>query len=284
MKRFWVYHRIALAGIAVSVFLLISCFTIAPPDPITNSPALNVRDRITAFALAVTDITERGYDISIFDYYNGGIAMNFNWREGGYGIPANAITHRGTLIYTISPNNVLDVRFERLQRFSDGRWVNINEVSRGLSQLRNDIIANINSLQSNSITLERSMNYFLSNFQYNYLVLKPLTEIGRRDIAQEHLIDRTYSWRLPIVDFQENRNPNYDRNYVATFRFAVTAGTTNFSRLFVDIIDLNVYTDDRSLGIIPRNQVVNFSGVLAGIDDTYTSGNFNFHFFTAGGN
>ena len=249
------------------------------PPKIEKAEPIKVNDKVTAFAITTYLLDQKNYDIRVLDYENGRIVAEFILRTN------TSTSYGGYLDFIVTNDSVLDVHFRNLARFEViYGWQSISIPSMEIEQLRNNIMTELNSMQSTPDALEKCKDHFLGNFQYNYVLLEPLTEIGRRIFAQNYLLNRTYKWSLPLINFEENRNRNYNKKYLARFEFKVSNRESAFSRLFtVNTISLNVYTDDEQIALIPRNRVIDFSGVLVGIDDTFGEDNYNFHFFTDNG-
>jgi hypothetical protein len=280
MKKRLSNHGIAIMGIAILVFFAMGCLTIPPPEPVENLPPISVKDKATAFALALYLIDQRGYEILVEGTVRGDFIVNarprFDYENGSIVTKAIRINddrvdswnYRASAEFLVTPDNVLDVRLVNRRKFTNDTDTQSSLLGEDANvffgRLRNDIITALNSLQSNPDTLEKCMDHFLSDFSWNRLILGPLTAIGRETFVKEYLINRTYKWKLRLSDFQENKNSKYNKQYVA---------------IFGD--DLRLYTNDSALGSIPRNQVVEYAGTLAGID--FPSEGPLYHFFTTDG-
>ena len=196
---------------------------------------------------------------------------------------------RSKLVFTLSPENDLDIEFTNIQmdneKYSpDGKtsvhyWQDAGTFYTDYIPIHNAIISYLDSLRSDSTSLKKCMDHFLGKFQYNYVVLKTLTEVGRSRFIQQYYIDRNYQWSLPLVDFKYNKNAKYKKKYVALFRYNIK-DDNEFDKLFSNTIYLNVYTDNDSLANYTKQQLVNYKGILVNADETFASENFNFDFCT----
>lgn len=251
-------------------------------------PALKISDKIKAFALATYYIDEQKYDIEDFNYGSG--VIKTNWVAMNTGILGTMVL-RSKLVISLSPENTLDVEFKDIQMKNsktspDGStidyWQNQPTFYTEFIPIRNSIIAKLDSLQSDSSSVKMCMDQFLGSFQYNYVVLKTLTEVGRSRFVQQYFVGKYYQWALPLVDFQYNKNEKYKKKYVALFRYNVSDDKAYY-KLFNNTIYLNVYTDNDSLANYTKQQSVSYAGLLQSADETFASENFNFDFFTKDG-
>jgi hypothetical protein len=280
--------------LAVScVFAVSSCSSfleaMAGPEEI---PPITVSDRMEAFAISTYYLDTKSYDIETFDYQKGTITTNY--LEYNTGI-AGTLKLRAKLVISFSSSHVLGVDFVNVQmyetKYSSNHsrvvgyyWKDAGFMGQEYVPVRNKIVMALDSLRSDKDALDACMNHFKSNFKYNYILLRSLTEVGRAKFIKENFIDRTYKWTLPLVDFRYNKNEKYAKKYVAHFRYDVSGGDDRaFGKLFKNTIYLNVYTDDGSLSESAKQESVNYSGVLVNIDETFTADDFNFDFFTVDG-
>ena len=248
-------------------------------------PPLKTNDKIKAFSLATYYIDEKKFDIEEFNYSLGTIKTNWlQWNTGILG----TTTLRSKLVFSLSQENDLDIDFQNIQMDNvktspDGLstqhyWQNASTFAIDYIPIRNSIITYLDSLSSDSVSMKICMDKFLGNFQYNYVVLKTLTEVGRSRFIQQYFLNRNYQWDLPLVDFQYNKNENYKKKYVALFRYNLDS-KNEFDKLFSNKIYLNIYTDNDSLANYTKNQLVKYSGTLVNADESFASENFNFDFY-----
>jgi hypothetical protein len=256
-----------------------------------ETPPIKVKDKMTAFALATYHIDQKDYDIESFDYTGGRISTAYLLYNTGI---MGTMKLRAKLVFTLMPDNVFEVKFVNVQEFdtkysADGKriigyyWKDNKYMASEFIPIRNKIVADIDSMQSDPAAVEKCMDRFLGSFRYSYVVLKSLTEVGRARFIQEHYVNRVFEWKLPLVDFQYNKNEKYDKKYVALFQYNVAGDEKAFGKLFSNTIHMNVYTDDDALAEYAKREPVEYSGVLVSIDETFVSDNFNFDFFTRDG-
>jgi hypothetical protein len=267
------------------ILLLTSCASLknffSVPEEI---PPLNIDDKVEAFALATYFIDQHKYDIAEFDYGTGVIKTNYLSLNTGI---LGTTKLRAKLNFYLTSDNKFDVKFRDIQMFgsemlSNGQmregWKSAKYFDTEYTPVRNNILTYLDSLHSDSLLMTKCMDNFLSQFRYNYIVLKTLTEVGRSRFIEQHYLKRKYQWSLPLVDFQYNKNQDHKKKYVALFRY--TIGDNEFDKLFSNTIYLNVYTDNDSLANYTKKQLVNYEGVLVKADETFASENYNFEFYT----
>lgn len=243
-----------------------------------KTPPIKVTDKIDVFSAITYFIDKKEYDIEEFNYANAYV-------KTGYLIYMKTV--RAKLFLEVTDSGYLDVDFKDCQsqegELIGGKvyynWKNSNLYYDQLIPIRNKFISDIDSLLSDSASLNICKDHFLTSFKYTYLVLKSLTEVGREKFINEHYVNRNFAWSLPLIDFQFNKNSRYQKKYVALFRCSIDdESDLLFNKLFSNRIYISVYTDNDSLADINKQQEIKYSAKLVNIDQSFASENFNFDF------
>lgn len=249
---------------------------------IDKIPAIKAADKIKSFSLITFYLDSHNFEIENFNYAKGTITTNFISLNTGI----LGSTHlRAKAVFFCNDKNEIDMDFTDIQMENERPlgngsllyWQEANIFYSDYIPLHNSIINALDSMNADSLQLRECTNHFLGSFQYNYLVLKSLTEVGRSKFIQQYFLNRQYSWTLPLVEFKYNTNANYKEKFVAMFRYDIK-NSNEFNKLFTNRIYLNVYTNNDQLANNYKRDLIDYSGFLVNADETFLSENYNFNF------
>ncbi len=235
-----------------------------------------INDKYTAFSIVAKILDDNSIKIQSFDYGNGEIKTN--WIMYSSGIATSARTKivfrydsERKLLHMSGTETEEEVVNENGQNyFKRDKFLKDFSAPRVINPLR-DIIDTCKMIDSCVVA---SDNYFSTNFMYNYLLLKSLTEVGRAKFIEEKFKGKEYSFTLPLVDFVFNKDSQYPQKYIALF--SVFARENNDSSIIGNNIYIRFYTDNEEYSNNVKQQHVKAIGKLIDIDKSYINDSFNF--------
>lgn len=243
------------------------------------SQPISCTSKLDAFALTAKFIDSLGIGLEQFNFANGFIKSDYI--QFNTGLATNA---RTKLVFQYNPEkNILDIfgmetLVSRVQNEGDPIYVRDNILKDyHAPKCANVAIESIKSCAIDSTCLDGARKQFISNFTYNYLILKTLTEVGREKFQKEHYLDNTYAWALPLQDLIFNKDKSIPFKYIALFNVAIRDKSI-YENLLGSSIYIKLYTNNEKLVDLVKQERVEATGVLKTIDNSYLGDTFNFTF------
>ena len=247
-----------------------------------NQAPISVATKMDAFALAGRFLDSSEIGLEIFNFAKGNIKTTYiEFNKSMVHAKAKVVfsfdAEKKELM--IFGEDVLEEKFEPNGLSYFDRDAILKDYNAPI--LANLITDKIRTCAADSACLSKARESFRSNFTFNYLILKTLTEVGREKFTKENFIGKNYSWELPLDNLIFNTDKSRPFKYVALFSVAIKERSI-FGNLLGSSIYIKYYTNSNSLIDLVKQEKVAASGLLKSIDAVYTDDSFNFVFESLG--
>ncbi len=243
-----------------------------------NQAAISVATKMDAFALASKFLDSSQVGLEVFDFAQGNIKTNYiEFRHG--------LVHAKTklvFVFDAEKKDLQVIGAEVLEEKMESNGYSHFDRDPILKDYNGPVYANLvnNQLKNcavDSACMSKARESFRSNFTYNYLILKTLTEVGRDKFTKENFLGKNYSWDLPLDNLVFNKDNTRPFKYIALFSVAVKESSI-WGNLLGSSVFIRYYTNSNALVDMVKKQSVAASGLLKSIDAVYTNDSFNFDF------
>ena len=263
--------------ILLALMLISGCAGLKDAFVVPDQKApIKVKDKFTAFSVVSKILDENKVNIQNFDFGNG--IIKTNWIVYNSGLSTSARTKiifqydndQKLLLMSGSETEEEVVNPNGQNYFKRDSFLKDFSAPRIINPIR-DII---DTCQMTDSCVAASEQYFSTNFLYNYLLLKSLTEVGRVKFIDDKFKGKEYHFTLPLVDFVFNKDVQHPQKYVALF--SVFTRDADETSIFGNNIYIRFYTNNEEYANNVKQQKVEAVGKLIDIDKSYINDSFNF--------
>lgn len=154
-----------------------------------------------------------------------------------------------------------------MQRWDDerGYWRK-DDVTLAFDQnkLRNDYLSRINAILNDLDLYKEAREAALSDFNFNIMGMSSMTEVAANKWIEVGLIDRVFTWHLPLNEFREANVQIAGASYKYVASFWHTEKQSHLENIIArgGNISISLYTNSDRFASFNKGEVVEAGGIL----------------------